>query len=76
MSTVEALEHYRLLTNKVFSKTNRKWNGIFKATTFEDTMKQVVKAASKGYNGEEYMIEGYEDIALGKWCVSYSFQLP
>jgi len=66
MSTEEALEHYRSLTSKTFSKSNRKRNGTFRATTLEVAMKHVVRAASEGYNGEEYMIKGSEATGLGK----------
>ena len=73
MSTVEALEHYRFLTRKVFSKTNRKRNGTFKATTLEVAMKLVIKAASEGYSGGEYMIKGSKVTRLGKRYISYFF---
>ena len=66
MSTADALEHYRTLTNKVFSKGNRKRSGTFKATTLEVAMKQVVKASLEGYSGDEYMIKGTETSRLGK----------
>ena len=75
MSTAEALKHYSILTAKVFSKANRKRNGTFKATTLEIAMKQVIKAASEGYNGEECMIKGSQTNRLGRRWVSTSFQL-
>jgi len=66
MSTAEALEHYRSLTSKTFSKVNRKRNGTFKATTLEAAMRQVIRASSEGYNGEEYMIKGSKTTGSGK----------
>jgi len=75
MSTAEALKYYRILTSKVFSKANRKRHGTFKATTLEVAMKQVVKAAVEGYNGDEYMIKGSETSRLGRRWVSVLFQL-
>jgi len=75
MSTAEALKHYRILTSKVFSKSNRKWNGTFKATTLQVAMKQVIKVALEGYSGDEYMVKGSETSRLGKRWVSESSQL-
>jgi len=74
MSTSDALEHYRSFTSKVFSKANRKRNGIFKATTLDVGMKQVIKASSERCNGDEYMIKGNAVTGLGKRNVSYVFQ--
>ena len=75
MSTAEALDHYRTLTSKVFSKGNRKRNGTFKATTLKVAIKQVIKAALDGYKGGKYMIKGSGTNRLGKMWVSASCEL-
>ena len=65
MTTDEALRTYNSLARAIFSKDNRKWlvqDGLFKATTFEDKVQEIVSKKGLG----ELMLDPSNESSKGK----------
>ena len=65
MTTDEALRTYNILARAIFSKDNKKWpgqDGLFKATTLENKVQEVVKKKGRG----EFMLDPSNQSSKGK----------
>jgi predicted acylesterase/phospholipase RssA len=65
MTTDEALRTYNSLARAIFSKDNKKWvgqDGLFKATTLENKVQEVVKKKGRG----EFMLDPSNQSSKGK----------
>jgi hypothetical protein len=73
MTTEDALKQYNNLASRIFSKKNRKKNGMFKASTFVTAMKKIVAGSNDSYAGEELMLD--TSAAMGMCKVSVNAHL-